>query len=171
MAEMSSSNLPNHEASRAALEAALNQAGREMSTATILFHTALAQRLELNVTDWKCTDLVDRFGPLSAGRLAELTGLTTGAITGIVDRLEKGGFVRREPDPNDRRRVIIRTVDDRRPDVEAVFGPFVRALGDLNARYSEEGLALICDYMQQAAAILLREAVRLNEPPRTHTPK
>jgi DNA-binding MarR family transcriptional regulator len=145
------------------LEAALNYTGREMSTATILFHTALAQRLGLSVTDWKCTDLVDRFGPLSAGRLAELTGLTTGAITGVVDRLEQGGFVRREPDPNDRRRVIVRAVHDRRPEVEAVFGPFVRALDDLNAPYSEEELALITDYMRNAIAVLEREAARLNE--------
>jgi DNA-binding MarR family transcriptional regulator len=159
---MSSGNL-----ARAQLEAALNHAGREMSTATIMFHSALAQQLGLNVTDWKCIDLVDRFGPLSAGKLAELTGLTSGAITGVVDRLEKAGFVRREPDPHDRRRVIIRAVYDRMAELETVFGSFVAALDDLNARYSEAELVLIRDYMQNAIAVMQREAAKLNARLRT----
>ena len=64
-----------------------------------MFHQAIADRLGLNVTDHKCIDLLLMKGPLTAGELAGMTGLTTGAITAVIDRLEKAGFVRREDDP------------------------------------------------------------------------
>src|SRR5215813_7862986 len=92
---------------RAEVLAALMTEFRQLSAATILFHQAVADRLGMNVTDHKCADILERHGPLTAGELAERTGLTTGAITGVIDRLEKTGFVRRAEDPGDRRRVII----------------------------------------------------------------
>ena len=79
---------------RAELIDTLSQAGRELSTVTILFHSALAEKFDLNATDWKCADILIRLGPLTAGQLSELTGLTTGAITGVIDRLEQRGFAR-----------------------------------------------------------------------------
>src|SRR5262249_31217925 len=87
--------------------------GRALSTAVILFHEAVASRLGLGAAEWRCLDLLDREGPATAGRLAELSGFTTGAITGIVDRLEKAGYVRREPTPRDRRSVIVRPLENR----------------------------------------------------------
>src|ERR687897_3534396 len=80
---------------------------REMSTETIMFHQAVADELGLNITDHKCLDLIHRYGAMPAGRLAELTGLTTGAVTGIIDRLEGAGYVRRTDDPKERRRIIV----------------------------------------------------------------
>ena len=77
----------------------LQQAGRRLSLATIMFHQAVADRLGLNPTDHKCIDLLASAGSTTAGELAEATGLTTGAITGVIDRLEAAGFVRREDDP------------------------------------------------------------------------
>src|SRR5262245_4409010 len=95
------------ESRRRVLLAALNDSFRQLSTATILFHQAIADRLGLNVTDHKCADILLRTGPVTAGELARQTGLTTGAITGVIDRLEKAGFVRRIRDADDRRRVIV----------------------------------------------------------------
>ena len=92
---------------KAELVALLMQEMRETSTVTILFHQAIADRLGMNVTDHKCAGILARSGPITAGELARLTGLTTGAITGVVDRLERAGFVRRARDSSDRRRVII----------------------------------------------------------------
>src|SRR6516164_2366733 len=92
---------------RVELLASLNQAGRQLSTATIMFHQAIADRIGLHPTDLKCADILFVKGPLTAGELAELTGLTTGAITGVIDRLEGAGFARREEDRYDRRRVIV----------------------------------------------------------------
>src|SRR5688572_17181329 len=88
-----------------------DELGRELSARTILFHQALADKLGLNLTDHRCLDLAQRansVAPLTAGQLAELTGLSTGAITGVLDRLEKAGFIRREKDPNDRRQLFVR---------------------------------------------------------------
>src|SRR5216117_3098234 len=89
---------------RAELLAALNEAARRQSTATVLFHAAVAERLGLSATDHKYADLIARQGPMTAGELADRAGLTTGAITGVLDRLERAGWVRRERDPHDRRR-------------------------------------------------------------------
>ncbi len=88
--------------SRRAFDDRLNRLTRDLSTETILLHQAIADRLGLNPTDHKCLSLLlDAGEPITAGELAVRTGLTTGAITGIVDRLERARFVRRERDPND----------------------------------------------------------------------
>ena len=87
---------------------------REQSALTVMFHTKVAERMGLSATDEKCIDLAMRAeGPLTAGRLAELSGLSTGAVTGVIDRLERAGFVRRVRDPHDRRKVLVEvTVGD-----------------------------------------------------------
>src|SRR5262245_4534642 len=100
-----------------------------MSTATIMFHQAVADRLGLHPTDHKCADILFLKGPLSAGELAELTGLTTGAITGVIDRLEGAGFVRREDDPRDRRRVIVRVLPASHRKIGGLFESFAAAMG------------------------------------------
>src|ERR671939_1160989 len=87
---------------------------REMSMETILFHQAVADVLGLHITDHKCLDLIHRFGAMPAGRLGELTGLTTGAVTGIIDRLEEAGYARRTNDPKDRRRTIVEPIRNRK---------------------------------------------------------
>lgn len=84
--------------------------GRELSARTLMFHAAIAERVGLSATEHKALDLLSRSGSLTAGQLAEVTGLTTGAITGLIDRLEKVGFVRRERDSSDRRKVVIHPV-------------------------------------------------------------
>src|SRR5260370_19239740 len=82
------------------VEAALNAAMRDVSGQGVLYSQAVAERLGMNSTDLECLDHISR-GPLTAGRLAELTGLTTGAITGVIDRLERAGLARRQRHPCD----------------------------------------------------------------------
>jgi DNA-binding MarR family transcriptional regulator len=137
----------------------LMQAGRRLSLATILFHQAVADRLGLNPTDHKCIDLLSSAGEMTAGDLAEATGLTTGAITGVIDRLEAAGFVRRDDDPKDRRRVVLRLVAKRYRDIARLFEPFGAAFAELGARYSERELATIVDFMTRSG-LVLREATR-----------
>src|SRR4051794_6569019 len=79
---------------------------RNMGAQAVLFHVQVADALGLNATDLRCL-VIAGDAPVTAGRLAELTGLTSGAITGVIDRLERGRFVRRSEDPRDRRRVVI----------------------------------------------------------------
>jgi len=81
---------------------------REMSALTVMFHSRVAERMGLSSTDEKCLDLAMRAdGVLTAGRIAELSGLSTGAVTGVIDRLERAGYVRRVRDPHDRRKVLV----------------------------------------------------------------
>jgi DNA-binding MarR family transcriptional regulator len=135
------------------------EAGRRLSMATIMFHQAVADRLGLHPTDHKCIGLLAESGSTTAGELAEATGLTTGAITGVIDRLEAAGFVRREDDPNDRRRVIIRVVPRRYRDVSRLFEPLAAAALEMGARYSERERATILDFVERSCQIL-REATR-----------
>ncbi|MBE1500558.1 DNA-binding MarR family transcriptional regulator [Amycolatopsis lexingtonensis] len=101
--------------------------GRQSSTLTVLRHARIAERMGLSGTDHKTFDLVIQSGgPLTAGRIAELTGLSTGAVTGVIDRLEKVGLVRRVRDPEDRRKVLVAVV----PGAEERFAPLFESAFD-----------------------------------------
>jgi len=161
---------------RLALIGAVIQEARRMSTRTVMFHTAIADRLGLNPSDHKCADLIcNETGPITAGRLAEITGLSTGAITGVVDRLEKAGFVERVPDRDDRRRVVIQgTKEGRAPDMRHLFMPMMEGTAKLCDSYTNEQLALIIGFMQRCGAITEAQIVNLRaalEQPRKYLAK
>ena len=109
-----------------------------------LFQEAAAARLRLNVTDLRCLALTAAEPGISASRLAELSGLTTGAITGVLDRLERSGLVRRESDSADRRRTLVRALPDRQAEIDAVYAPLERAIDAVRARldaHQQDGLS------------------------------
>jgi DNA-binding MarR family transcriptional regulator len=130
---------------------ALTLAGRESSAATVLFHTAIAERAGLAPSDTKTIDILLRLGPLTAGELADYTGLATASVTSLIDRLEKKGFVRRVRDPKDRRRVIVEPVADRVAESEALFGSIQQAFEELLGCYTEDQLETVLDFMRRAA--------------------
>lgn len=134
----------------------IGDAGRALSNATIAFHEAVADRLGLHITDHKALGILLEAGPLPAGRLAEALGLTTGAVTALVDRLERAGYVRRERDPADRRRVLVAPVRDaaREAEVQSLFEPMERALARHLPAYDDEEWRLIHDFIQRAVAAL-----------------
>lgn len=140
----------------------IGNAGREWSTATVLFHTTLAERFGLNLTDWKCAELLSR-EVMTAGQLAAHTGLTTGAITGVIDRLEKAGFARRVADPQDRRKVMIEALHERDEEVARFFGPLLQQMGALMAQYSVEELTLMLGFMRQSIEITEQARRHLTE--------
>jgi DNA-binding MarR family transcriptional regulator len=139
---------------------------REHAARAVGLYEAVAQRLGLNATDQRCLDVIERASrekPVTAGRLAELTELTTGAITGVLDRLERAGFVRREKDATDKRQVQIKLVPERMAEVESLFAPLNERWTELCAEYTGEQLELVEDFVRRAAALLASEAARLRD--------
>ena len=121
-----------------------------------------AERIGVNVTDLNCLNIVALAGPMTAGELARATGLTTASITGVLDRLEEGGFVRRERDPKDRRRVIVNL----KPgpglrEIGPTFGPLVNAWRAVAASYSDEELRLLLDFQRRFEDIVRDQLARL----------
>lgn len=157
-------------ARHAALVAALLAAGREHSNAIVMFHTAVAAHLGLNPTDHKTLDLLERHGPLSPGTLAELTGLAPASVTGILDRLEARGFVRRRRDPEDRRRQVVEMLGQRAPEVERLFAGLVADLERVCADYSADELEVILDWTRRITQVQRDAAARLAELPRDRAP-
>jgi DNA-binding MarR family transcriptional regulator len=136
---------------------------REMSTETIMFHQAVADVLGLYITDHKCLDLIRQYGAMPAGRLAELTGLTTGAVTGIIDRLEKAGYVRRANDPKDRRRTIVEPIRNKKLEkkIEVIFTPFHERMHKLLSLYSDSELAFLLDVLTKTLDMMHQELMKL----------
>ena len=147
---------------RAATEATLDRALREVSAQTVLFSHAVADRAGISSTDLETLDILARNGSMTAGRLAELTGLTTGAITGLVDRLERHGYARREPHPTDRRSVIVRPlIENAERDLAPSYEAMAQAMAELMSRYGDADLTVVADFMTRAAAITAEQVARL----------
>src|SRR5919199_1332448 len=115
----------------------------------VIYHHLIGERLGLNPTDHKCLDVIIRNRtPMTASQLAEETGLSTGAITGVVDRLEKAGYVRRKRDQGDRRLVFINALLDKAlAKLSPIFDPIKQASRHLYSKYSDEELAIILDFI------------------------
>lgn len=139
--------------SRQTREAAIVEATRRMIAAAVLYSHQVAERLGLGPSDAQFMTLLDVHGPLTPGRLAELTGLKTGTVTGVLDRLENAGFVRRDRDPGDRRKVIV-SLDQAQIDsrVNPHYAGQAQWLTELLGRYDDKQLALIDDFMSSVAA-------------------
>ena len=136
---------------------------REMSTETIMFHQGVADVLGLHITDHKCLDLIRQYGAMPAGRLAELTDLTTGAVTGIIDRLEKAGYVRRADDSKDRRRTIIEPTRNKKLEgkLEAIFSPLHERMHNLLSSYSDSELSFLLDVLTKTFDQTHQELMKL----------
>ncbi|HEX6924301.1 MAG TPA: MarR family transcriptional regulator [Longimicrobiaceae bacterium] len=123
-----------------------------MSDAAVMFHTAMAAKLGLGPSDWKTLGLLERYGPQTAGELAERSGLARPSVTGILDRLERGGWLRRERDPEDGRRVVVRLDEAAaRSFIGAYFEGLARRLEGLYARYDDSELELLLEFMREVA--------------------
>lgn len=146
-----------------AMIAAISDMSRQFSTSTVLFHTALADRMGLNPTDHKCVDVLLQRGSMTAGQLAEVTGLTTGSITTALDRLEKAGFIKRVADPQDRRKVILEVIPDRLPEMGLLFEGLVTAYMQMLDSYSEAELSMILEFLNKTVQITDEQAQRLRD--------
>lgn len=141
---------------------------RRFSTATVLFHHAIAERLGLGPTDHKCLDLVVERGVLTGAELAALTGLTSGAITGVVARLERAGYLRRAPDPQDGRRQLLRPVPERMTEVGEVFAGLQNDAVTLVADFDTAQLEAIATFLERATHFARERSVQLRATARSH---
>lgn len=137
--------------------------GQEFSTAVVMFHEAVGRRLGLSAVDQRALGVIARTGPLSAGQIAEATGLTPGAVTGLVDRLERAGYVTRTTDPGDRRRSLVAARNEQDHDLPAVFAELGRDLWTVLSRYDEHELQVITDYLTRTIEVMRRQTRRLSD--------
>src|SRR5581483_5803063 len=156
---------PAHGAERARMEGEFLLAMRRTGSTLQLLGQLAAERIGVNATDLNCLNLValaGSGGSMTAGELARQTGLTTASITGVLDRLEEGGFVRRERDPKARRRVIVSlNPGPALAEIGPTFGPLVIAWRAAAASYSDEDLRLLVEFQGRFLDIVRDQLGRL----------
>jgi DNA-binding MarR family transcriptional regulator len=139
---------------------------RLLAAANDIADQAVADYLGINRTDARCLEIIERLGGVTAGRLARESGLSTGAVTTVLDRLERSGLARRTSDPEDRRRVVVEMTPVARRANEELSRPFVAAAVEQMLGYSEEELALLREYHRASRALTEAHAERVRGLPR-----
>lgn len=130
---------------------AIKESLRELSVQLSLFNHQLSARVDLRDTDLDCLDLIKRHGPLSPTALARRAGLHAATMTGILDRLEKGGWIVRERDPVDRRAVVLRARRERNPELFRLYSGMNTSMDKLLTDYTVDELDAIADFLRRTA--------------------
>lgn len=147
---------------REALLEAVYASGRELSTAAVMFHTALSELRGLSVTEGKAIDILLRHGPMTAGEFGELSGLAPASVTGLMQRLENKGVARRVRHDEDKRKVVIELVGDQVAAAAPYFTDFLNGLAAVLEGYSDDELRVIADFSSKAARVQQEAAARLS---------
>jgi DNA-binding MarR family transcriptional regulator len=140
---------------------AFGDAVRAYQTVNDNFDQAVADHVGMNRTDARCIDLIDQAGGMTAGELARAAGLTTGAVTAVIDRLEAAGLALRVPDPNDRRRVRIETTEKLWEVTAPLIGPMVDDSMAILDDYSDEELERFTEFLRRAIELQSRHVERV----------
>lgn len=133
----------------------------KQTRAAALFVHAISEITGIHTTDIRCIEFLSEKGFATAGDLAKITGLTTGAVTAVIDRLENAGCIRRETDSSDRRKVIVRLVAERPTNLGPVRDLWLNQVPKLASGYKAEELRLIADWNTKTSALFLSEAEKL----------
>ena len=141
---------------------AVHQAGSGYGARFILVHQAVAERLGLNVIDLRCLRLARETLEPTAGHLAKITGLTTGTITGLLDRLERGHFIRRERDPEDRRKVIVKVLPGGLQRLERIMAPLSEDMDKALQDFTTDELRAVVKFFEVTAAAVSRQVARIH---------
>lgn len=136
---------------RQAAERAFEVAAREHSTATVLFHAAIADSLGLGPTDIKSLDFIQRSGKLTAGELGKLTGLRSASVTALIDRLERKGFIKRSRDDADRRKVILTPVSNALRTIDPAFAGPKKMITEMLSSYTVEEIHFLEEFLRRSA--------------------
>ena len=146
---------------RAELIATILAGFQRVSGQSVVLSAIIAEKFGLSPSDLESLGFLELEGPMTAGRLAQLTGLTTGAVTRMIDRLEEGKYVRRRDDPADRRRVVVELNPARMKEFAPFYGPMAENSAQLLAHYTDEDLALIAGLLDEQLRFGLRHAERI----------
>jgi DNA-binding MarR family transcriptional regulator len=146
-----SSDDPGAARHRGQLNQAVRESLRDLSIHLSLLTHRIGGHLDLKGTDLECLDLIDRYGPLSPSTLARRAGLHPATMTGIIDRLERGGWITRERDPSDRRGVVVQPVRSRRAEVLRLASGMNAKMTQICAGYQDDELELIASFLRRTA--------------------
>lgn len=146
--------------------AAIRDSLRELNIRLSLLNQTVGGKIELREIDLDCLELVGRFGPMSPSALAKESGLHPATLTGILDRLERGGWLNRERDPHDRRGVLLSVKRDRGAEIFALYKGMNSSMDGILAAYDEKELRAIADFVKRCAAAGRDAASTLREDPR-----
>lgn len=126
---------------------------------------AVADRLRINLTDLRCLDVLEQHGTSTAGELASALGLSSGAVTALLDRLEYGGYVQRRRDADDRRRVLVELTAHAQRLAAELYGPIGAEGRALLARLAPRDLALLRDFMRRSRELQVSHEARIRSAP------
>ncbi|WP_371652133.1 MULTISPECIES: MarR family winged helix-turn-helix transcriptional regulator [unclassified Streptomyces] len=134
---------------------------RAHSGVTVMFHTAVAERQGLGASETKTLDLLERFGPLTAKELSQHTGLAPASVTGLVDRLEAKGFVRRAKHPTDKRRVLIEIRWENIDGLKRFFVDWSHQVAEFCEEFTTEELGTVIRFLAGNSTLQREAAARL----------
>ena len=154
-------NIPVTNDTRAHLVAEVASEVGEFQSAVDVVDEAAATRLGINRTDLRVLGVLFRRGPMAVGQLARIAGLSPGAMTVAIDRLERAGYARRVPAPEDRRSILVEITRKGRSRSEQIYGPIGREGVASLERYSDPELALLRDFLRAARELQERHAARI----------
>ena len=136
---------------RRGLTVSVKQSMRDLRSGLSVLNQAVVDQLGLRSVDLDCLDLINAAGPVGPGELARRTNLHPATVTGILDRLEKGGWIVRERDPDDRRAVVVRARKERNAELLGLLAGMNDRMDDICAGYSEAELEVILDFLRRSA--------------------
>jgi DNA-binding MarR family transcriptional regulator len=135
---------------------------QKFAARVVLFHSAVAAKLGLHVTDLKCLRLLGK-EPMSARTLGEEVGLSGPAVTALIDRLEKAGYVVRERSVEDRRSITVRALPEKLREVDSLYAGQHARMSKLLSKYRSEEFSVITNFLEQTTQVLAEEAKKLGE--------
>jgi DNA-binding MarR family transcriptional regulator len=150
---------------RSRLNRAIKESLRDLGAQLSLLNHSVGARLDLKATDLECLDLITRYGPLSPTGLARRAGLHPATMTGILDRLERGGWIDRRRDPSDRRGVVVQAARGRGAEVLRLYlvdSGMNTAMDQICAQYEDDDLELLAGFLRRTAEAGRTAAEKLN---------
>jgi DNA-binding MarR family transcriptional regulator len=156
-----SRNIRMSKEKRRALVAALGMEFRKQQNTTEALDDVAVEILGINRTDGRCLDIIQQNGALTAGQLAEATGLSPGAVTTILDRMEQAGYLQRVRGQEDRRKIMVELTPEAARRTWEIWGPIARWSENELSRYSEAELDFVLEFLRRGRAFMEEYVTKL----------